>query len=244
MPATISRLSAAGCGAGFWAKDGPRLRPSATQPTPQRGLDCCTMARSTQDSGPLDWATTDDPIDVLLGEHRTILRVLDEVERECRRLEREAMLREAFWQDILRFSGEFDAGLHHQKEEQLLFPLLELNGLSSTTGPTAVLRDEHLRCQFWMRRIEQAVHQRDRNRLAAAASSYLDLVRSHILKENQILLPLARRLLSVEQRETLHREFRLLSADQRLSYWLQHPYEAAAADSLAAPAASDLSFFG
>jgi hemerythrin-like domain-containing protein len=176
----------------------------------------------------LDWATTDDPIDVLLGEHRTILRVLDEVERECRRLEQEAMLREAFWQDLLRFCDDFDAGLHHQKEEQLLFPLLELQG-PGTAGPTAVLRDEHLRCQFWVRRIEQAMQQRDRNRLAAAASSYLDLGRAHILKENQILLPLARRLLTVEQRERLHREFRLLAADQRLSHWLRPPYEAVAA---------------
>lgn len=191
------------------------------------------MEHSDLDSGALDWATTDDPIDVLLGEHRTILRVLDEVERESRRLEQEGMLREAFWQDLLRFCTEFDAGLHHQKEEQLLFPLLELPLPGSHrldgSGPTKVLRDEHLRCQFWIRRIEQALQQRDRNRLAAAASSYLDLVRMHILKENQILLPLARRLLTVDQRERLHREFRLLTGDQRLSHWLRHPYEAAAA---------------
>ena len=49
-----------------------------------------------------------------------------------------------------------------------------------------------------------------------------------MIKENQILFPLSRRLLAGAELERLHREFRLLSADQRISYWLRHPYEHAA----------------
>ena len=176
------------------------------------------------DSGALDWATADDPIDVLLGEHNTILQVLDQVERESRRLETQGLLRESFWDDLLHFADEFDKGLHHQKEEALLFPALEAAGLSPTTGPTAVLRDEHLRSNFWRQRIEQALRQRDRMRLSVSVASYLDLTRAHVLKENQILFPLARRLLRPDQLETLHREFRLLAADQRVGYWMRHPY--------------------
>jgi hemerythrin-like domain-containing protein len=174
--------------------------------------------------GALDWAVTDGPIEVLLGEHRTILQVLDEVDRESRRLEADGALREAFWFDLLRFVDEFDAGLHHKKEEHLLFPALEAAGLSPSHGPTAVLRDEHLRSQFWRQRVEHALHERDRTRLTAAAASYVDLTRSHVLKENQILFPLAQRLLAAEELERLHREFRLLAADQRLRHWIRGPY--------------------
>ena len=46
----------------------------------------------------------------------------------------------------------------------------------------------------------------------------------HVLKENQILFPLARRLLSAGELESLHREFRLYAADQRVHHWLTHPY--------------------
>lgn len=176
------------------------------------------------DSGAYSWTTTDDPIEVLLGEHRTILQVLDEVERERARLEGDGVLREVFWRDLLHFIDEFDANLHHQKEEQLLFPALEASGLSATSGPTAVLRDEHRRAAFWRQRLEQALIARDRLRVAAAAASYVDLVRLHVLKENQILFPLARRLLTPEQLERLHREFRPFAADQRLRYWLKNPY--------------------
>lgn len=176
------------------------------------------------DSGAYSWTTTDGPIEVLLGEHRTILQVLDEVERERTRLEGEGSLREAFWRDLLHFCDEFDHNLHHQKEEQLLFPALEAAGLSPTSGPTAVLRDEHRRSAFWRQRLEQALVARDRLRVGAAAASYVDLVRLHVLKENQILFPLARHLLTTEQLERLHREFRPFAADQRVRYWLKNPY--------------------
>jgi hemerythrin-like domain-containing protein len=144
---------------------------------------------------PVPEVSADDPIDVLLGEHRTILQVLDEVERESRRLENDRVLREVFWRDLLRFADEFDAGLHHKKEEALLFPALERAGLSATSGPTAVLRDEHGRIQFARDRLESALQARDHLRLTTAVAAYVDRVRGHVMKENQILFPLARRLL-------------------------------------------------
>ncbi len=180
------------------------------------------------DAGPLYWTSSESAIDVLLAEHQTILEVVDEIERECRRVEDGSALREPFWRDVLRFADEFDHGLHHQKEEQLLFPALERVGLSPDQGPTAVLRDEHRRIRFWRLRLEQTLVARDRTRLAATAASYVDVLRSHVMKENQILFPLCRRLLDEATLATLHREFRLLAADQRVHYWLSHPFELSA----------------
>ena len=121
-------------------------------------------------------------------------------------------------------SDEFVDGLHHQKEEHLLFPALEAAGLSPTSGPTAVLRDEHERSKFWRARLGQALRSRDRTRLSAAASGWLDATRAHVQKENQILFPLTRRLLSAAELDRLHREFRLLAADQRVHAWIKRPY--------------------
>ncbi|MBX3464459.1 MAG: hemerythrin domain-containing protein [Planctomycetes bacterium] len=176
------------------------------------------------DAGALPWVVPDGPIEVLLGEHRTILQVLDEVERESRRLEAQGALRETFWRDVLRFLDEFDDGLHHRKEEHLLFPALEAAGLSAEHGPTAVLRNEHLRAHGWRLRLERALLERDRTRLGAAVGGYLDLARAHVLKENQILFPLVQRLLPAADLERLGAEFRPLLADQRLRCWIRHPY--------------------
>ncbi len=164
-----------------------------------------------------------DPITVLLGEHRTILQVLDEVDRESRRLETDGVLREAFWHDLLQFADVFDAGVHHKKEEALLFPALERAGLSASSGPTAVLRDEHGRIQFARDRLASALQARDRLRLVTTVASYVDRVRSHVLKENQILFPLARRLLARDELDGLAQAFLALRASTDVGLWLAHP---------------------
>jgi hemerythrin-like domain-containing protein len=175
-----------------------------------------------------------DAITVLLGEHETILQVLQVAERECRRIERTGLLREAFWWDVLHFGAEFDARLHHHKEEDLLFPALERAGLPSDSGPTAVLRSEHLRIEHSRTRLDEALAHRDQNRLVAAADQYIEVARGHVLKENQIAFPLARRLLTADELVRLREDFRPLAADQRLATWLR---DAPSAGSGPSPAA-------
>jgi hemerythrin-like domain-containing protein len=163
---------------------------------------------------------TEDPIGILLAEHRTILQVLSEADRERARLEHTGILRTGLWHDVLRFLREFDLGVHHQKEDNLLFRALEGCGLSPNNGPTTVLRDEHRRMEHWQGRLEHAIHHRDAPRIAAAAANYCDLARTHILKENQIVFPLSRRLLAPQQLAMLHAEFVPLAAELRIDRWL------------------------
>lgn len=136
-----------------------------------------------------------DPLQILAEEHQVILGVLDDMERENARLDTGAPLRVEFWQRTLEFHEQFHERMHHQKEE-LLFPLIEgaETGIGKHHGPTAVLRSEHERGRAWLLRIRAAVEVGDRARLQAAVHGFLDFQRQHILKENQILFPLARRI--------------------------------------------------
>ena len=136
------------------------------------------------------------PIDTLLDEHRTILAVLGEMENECRYLDRGGAVREPFWRRVLQFLDEFDERLHHDKEEGLLFPALEAAGLSPHAGPTVMLRSEHERCRQWRHAIDRALARGERLQLAAVVQGLVDLQRQHIQKENMLLLPLSRQLLS------------------------------------------------
>lgn len=163
---------------------------------------------------------TEDPIGILLTEHRTILQVLSEADRERARLEQTGILRTTLWHEVLCFLRDFDHGIHHLKEDRLLFSELEGCGLSVHNGPTSVLRDEHRRMEHWQGRLEHAVAHRDAPRIAAAAASYCDLARTHILKENQIVFPLARRLLAPTQISLLQTEFAPITADLRVDRWL------------------------
>lgn len=135
-----------------------------------------------------------DPLDTLADEHATLLGVLAEMERHAQRLP-DGAPNVRFWRRALHFHAEFNDKLHHAREEALLFPALEAAGLSPGTGPTAMLRAEHERCRHWRARIEQALAADDRARLQASTFGFLEFERQHILKENQILFPLARQLL-------------------------------------------------
>lgn len=152
------------------------------------------------------------PLSVLMAEHAVILGVLDSMERECLDLAAGKELRQAFWRRALAFHSDFADGLHHDREEKLLFPALERAGLGSN-GPTAMLRQEHERGRAWRQRLGSAINTGDALRVQAASAGFIDFQRQHIQKENLILFPLARQLLSPEVAAELRLAFQSLEAD-------------------------------
>ena len=157
------------------------------------------------------------PIATLMHEHRMILGVLAEMEHACGTLGGSGTLRQAFWRNTMQFLAEFDGQIHHDKEEGLLFPALEAAGLSPDTGPTAVLRSEHGLCRLWRGSIAEAIECGDPLQLLAAVQGFVDLERMHIMKESQILFPLAKQLLSPAVFERMARAFAELDKNAQLT---------------------------
>lgn len=146
------------------------------------------------------------PIDVLRAEHRIVLTVLDQMEAECRRMATHGGLRAPFWQPLLAFFDSFHDQCHHVKEERLLFPLLDAPNQQGS-GPAMALRLDHERGRVWRNRIQEALIQGDAPRLLAAVASFLDHQRQHIHKEDQLVFPLAMRILSARDVERLSAAF-------------------------------------
>ena len=150
----------------------------------------------TEPENPQSQSPAAHPLDVLRAEHQVVLAFLDDMEREAVRAAESGRLNRVFWQRALGFYRDYHESMHHQKEEQLLFPALEALGLDASVGPTAVLREEHERGRRWLRRIEHTLQADDATRLAAAITGFVDFHRQHIRKEDQILFPLATQLLT------------------------------------------------
>lgn len=147
------------------------------------------------------------PIEELRAEHQTVLGILDDMEREALRLVETGRIHRTFWERVLRFHTEFHDRLHHDKEEHLLFPAIEEQGIDPHSGPTAMLRAEHQRGRFWVQRIEQMLTAGDVTRLHAAVTAFVEFQRQHIRKEDEILFPLAMQLLPPLAVEALRRQF-------------------------------------
>ncbi len=154
------------------------------------------------------------PTQILMSEHRLIERGLECLETMATRARDDATLVVADASELLRFIEEFaDAG-HHAKEETHLFPAMEARGLPSHAGPTAVMRAEHEEGRAHVRAMSRAVlcAPADLEVFARHALAFVSLLRQHIMKEDQILFPMADGMIAPETHEELRATFAKMDA--------------------------------
>lgn len=175
----------------------------------------------------LDYAQMAHPLQRLFDEHRAFLDILEQFEKSL------TAFREGHWEmtpeiskafrDFFRFMDN-DTPSHNAKEEKALFPLLrerlirsgECSPGMNTTTPTDIMEDEHSHVMqsaclvFNLMGIgaklpdptSRAIvyqHAVDQGR------EIVDIMKLHIFRENEVLLPLAQTLISPEEFETIDR---------------------------------------
>lgn len=141
--------------------------------------------------------------DELVHEHRVILQVLTAMDRRVREGEQTGRLPVPFLRDLLTFSRGFVDRCHHAKEEGCLFPCLDRRGLPAAGGLVEVLLEEHAAGRQLVARIGALL---DRYESGAAAAeevlgvcrSYADLLRQHIIKEDELLFPAGEAVMRTE----------------------------------------------
>jgi uncharacterized protein len=142
---------------------------------------------------------TDSWDELLMKDHETIERVLAAV---LGALDRPEGPPPEMVGAFLEYMVEFTDGCHNQKEEQHLFPLLAQRGVPKSGGPLAVMLMEHEQSRQYLaalRPLATRYAQGDRtvrDDLAAVVAPYAELLKGHYWKENDILYPLGRRVLS------------------------------------------------
>ncbi len=139
--------------------------------------------------------------EILMQEHRVIEKVLDTLNSAVLAVKNGQSVRPSFFIDAADFIRGFADGCHHHKEEGVLFKMMEEHGLSAQSGPVGVMLHEHeLGREFTrgMRAAAEKWEQGDesaRAQVVENATAYVALLRQHILKEDQILFPMADRVI-------------------------------------------------
>jgi regulator of cell morphogenesis and NO signaling len=147
-----------------------------------------------------------DPIAVLMEEHQVFLRRLQDIRAELRRLSPRGDLRadtQASVAGFARFLAQDVDGFHGRKEEEGLFPALARH-LGPEGGPVEVMLQDHEVLRQHQSTIagDATKLESDReateawSRVSAATAAVDELLTFHIDKEDRILFPMARELLS------------------------------------------------
>ena len=151
--------------------------------------------------------------DILMSEHRVIERVIATLETAANRLEAGQEVRPGFFMDATDFIKGFADGCHHRKEEGVLFKALQANGMPAGQGPIAVMLSEHEQGRKFTRAMRSAAEQLQagdpsaRAALVANARGYAALLKQHIQKEDQVLFPMAGRIIPVDKQEQVVADF-------------------------------------
>jgi hemerythrin-like domain-containing protein len=145
----------------------------------------------------------------LVAEHDVILRVLDALEEEAAQLDSGAAVRRDFFTEAIAFVREFADGVHHRKEEGILFPRMAEAGVPNEGGPIGVMLHEHDQGRAHIRAIDRALAAaadgdgEARRTLIHETRGYVVLLRAHIIKENTILFPMADRVFDQAQKAAI-----------------------------------------
>jgi len=155
----------------------------------------------------------------LMGEHRLIERVLDALEVATAHLDSGLTVRPEFFLDAADFIAGFADGCHHRKEEGVLFGAMVECGLPKTDGPIGHFLDEHVQGRTLTRGMRDGARRLQAGDVSARAAivsnarRYVALLRDHIIKEDEVLFPLADDLFSADQQRAVLRDFERVQRD-------------------------------
>ena len=139
--------------------------------------------------------------ELLADDHTTIEKVFAAVEKS---LGEPAGPSPALIADVVEFLWGYVEGCHNKKEENHLFPLIQQRGIPAQGGPLGVMLAEHERQGILVEAIRTHGTSFAQGNAAALAEfrrsfeEYAALCKEHYWKENDILYPMAIRVMSPE----------------------------------------------
>ena len=160
-------------------------------------------------------------IEVLMNEHRLIEQVLGSLETFAWEVEAGLTPERSVLADYGAFLRSFADACHHGKEEDILFQRMSERGFSRESGPVAVMLHEHRVGRGHVSVLCEAGG--GTGPLAAVetqfvlehAFAFIPLLRTHILKEDRILYPMAMRVLAGPEMDAMETDFEAFEARMR-----------------------------
>jgi hemerythrin-like domain-containing protein len=150
----------------------------------------------------------------LENDHQHILKLIDVMEVMVKQPEPNI----SHLEEVVTLIRQFADGLHHAKEENLLFPLMAEKGFSMQQGPVAVMLMDHDQGRIFVKGMAENI-QLYKSGTADSLTSiygnmlgYADLLSNHIAKENNILFRMADNVFTSENHQSLLDQFNIIDS--------------------------------
>ena len=158
--------------------------------------------------------TPNEPINILLEEHKIMLKLADDLRNLNFKIQKVTELRyvEDDIHQVEHIAQDFvDSQKHFAREENVLFPLLEKHGI---TEPPAVMWMEHTDLKEQKKKLHGLIADLEKNGFKAYKQELNEVsqllgnqLQSHFYKENNILFPTALKVVTTEEWLEARKEF-------------------------------------
>ena len=159
------------------------------------------------------------PTEDLIREHDAIKEMLMIMSKIAGNIETDKGFDTNDVEKIIDFLRIFADKCHHGKEETALFPALVLEGMVEDNGPIGVMLHEHNIGRGYVNGLIAGVEDFKSNfakssgLIAACLTNYVDLLQTHIQKEENILFPMANKVLSEQKQKEIFKQFEKIEED-------------------------------
>jgi len=145
----------------------------------------------------------------LENDHVHILHLIDVMEQMTKYPKPDADHLES----VVYIIKNYADGLHHAKEEKLLFPLMVEKGFSNEQGPIAVMLFDHVEGRNFVKGMADNIPDYRKGKkdslqiIFLNMKGYIELLRGHISKENNVLFRMADTAISETEQADLLEKF-------------------------------------
>ncbi|RVU54204.1 hemerythrin domain-containing protein [Anaerosphaera multitolerans] len=145
-------------------------------------------------------------IEFLKKEHEKIIEVVDKVEENCISIMNGRELNVNFYRVLIEYIRKFADSTHHKKEEDILFKYMvdNLGEVAEKLVKSGMLT-EHQMARYYVSELENYLNDYEESKsdkskvqVLANAMSYVNLLRIHVDKENNVVYPFGERSLTKE----------------------------------------------
>lgn len=143
----------------------------------------------------------------LVEEHKLIKKAIDLLEKAIGELSKGKEVEPIIFEQVTDFIKNFADKFHHAKEEDILFKELIKKGMPEKDSPIEAMLIEHDQGRNFVKGIVKGTEDlkkgnKDANKeIIENAKGYIELLREHIDKEDNILYPLAEKTFTKDEKD-------------------------------------------
>ena len=168
------------------------------------------------------------PTENLINEHKEINELLNILSKISDKIKSKDVFYTNDVEEIVDYLILLINKSHHGKEDGVFYPELMQSGISKEIAPLSIINYEHTLSRRYLKEIVSCVvnckigNDFSGEMLAESITNYVVVIKNHIKREEEIVFPMAEKLLSVDKKNEIAKKFENIDENNFNHSFVEH----------------------